>query len=108
MFVANTEKLNPVMLVKAKLNFPPVSLAPPKTDLMGEGMLKGELVAEVNEPALNTMVAPMTELVLKAVKPVKADDPETAAFVVVPPSAHVPTPTEATMLDVAEVMVLPY
>ena len=35
LFVASTEKLNPVALVKENLSLPPLNLTPPKKDWMG-------------------------------------------------------------------------
>src|SRR5882724_3037320 len=93
LFVASTEKFNPVALVKEKFSLPPTRATPPNFDWMGAGMLNDELVIPVNPLEVNVMVAPVTALAPKAVRPLKVALPETAAFVAVPPSVHVPAPT---------------
>ena len=94
LFVPRTEKLNPVMLVKANANLLPLAtLAPFNREWMGAGMLNVELVTPVNPVEVKEMVAPVTALLPKAVRPLKVALPEDAAFVVVPPRVQEPAPT---------------
>ena len=52
-------------------------------------MLNEPLVTPVNPPAVNRMVAPVTEPVLNAVKPLKDAEPLDAFLFVVPPKTQV-------------------
>src|ERR1022692_2329228 len=67
---------------------------------MGAGMLKVDEFTPASPLEVKEMVAPVTALVLKAVKPVKVAVPLTAAFVVVPFKIQVPWTGAATMLAV--------
>ena len=53
-------------------------------------MLNAELVTPVNPAELKLMVAPVTEFVLKAVRPLKVAVPLDAFLLVVPPKVQVP------------------
>ena len=68
----------------------------------------GELVAAASPVEAKEMVAPVTALVLKAVKPAKVTVPETAAFVVVPPRVQVFWTAVAVTLALLLVTALPY
>jgi hypothetical protein len=72
------------------------------------GMLKVEEVAEVRDPEVNVIVAPVTATGLVAVSPENVVTPEEAPTEVVPPIVHVPAPTAAVMEAVLVVTVLPY
>ena len=100
LFVASTEKLNPVGLVKENLSLPPANVAPAIFARMGAGMLNDELVIPVRPLDVKEMVAPVTAFVLKAVKLVKVAVPETAAITLVPPKVQVPWTAEAVILAV--------
>ena len=105
-FVASIEKLNAAALVKETLNLPPLNATPLNFDRTGAGMLNGELVTPVNPLEVKIMVAPVTELVLKAVKPAKVAVPLTAAFVIVPPKVQVVWTGAARMLAVLTTILL--
>ena len=99
LFVASTEKLNPVALVKEKVRLPlAVNMTPPKVGFIGAGMLKAELVTLFNPLEVKVMVAPLTAVVPNAVKSVNLAVPDAAALVVVPPKVQVPWTGAATML----------
>src|SRR6266566_3256740 len=100
LFVASTEKLNPMGLVKENLSLPPANVAPAIFARMGAGMLNDELVIPVRPLDVKEMVAPVTAFVLKAVKLVKVAVPETAAITLVPPKVQVPWTAEAVILAV--------
>ena len=74
----------------------------------GAMMLKVEEVAEVRDPEVNVIVAPVTAAALVAVSPENVATPEEAPTEVVPPIVHVPAPTAAVMEAVLVVTVLLY
>ena len=99
--VASTEKLNPVALVKVNASRPPVRVAPAKFARIGAGILNPRIESTgVKVPEVKWMVAPVTAVVLKAVKSVKVALPETAAFALVPPKVQVVWPAAFVILAV--------
>ena len=98
--VPRTVKLNPVKLVKPNTTVLPFTETPVNFEWSGAGMLNEPLVTLVRPLEVNEMVAPVTELVLNAFRPVKEAVPATADFVVVPLSDQVACTGAAVMLAV--------
>ena len=107
LLVASTEKLKPVMLVKLKTNLPPEEDGLVRTEWIGAGMLKGELVTPVNPLDANEIVALVIDVGANAVRSMNVLVPPTEFLVFVPPSVQVVCPADAVMLAVLFVTVLP-
>src|ERR1700722_20325484 len=101
LFVASTEKLNPVLLVKLNVNLPPTLAGAFNVEKTGAGILNAELIA-LNVPQVNVMVAPLIALPLKAARLVYVVTPFLLTMAELPASVHVFWLAVAVMLVATE------